>query len=544
MAPKAKTRAKSKGGARTKAKAGASRGARAAGSGHVAASVLHDKRQKPLTHEEKSAVRLQAASRGFLVRRRLPQVREERRLYDEQVADAIREAQLAVLNIERRKAEAEQDKAEQRRKKAKKLAQDTKLILEAAYEGRSSDVQKLLEGGLPTTAHNQNGITALSEAASGGSVEVVLLLLQRKSHPNCRGEFQRTPLWRAAYAGHSEVVQILLEHGGDPRLHDDQACTPVDVAKVEDVVAKLRAWDVEETEELVAEYEFWCEAERLQQQRSQQEAMQSIDADFEQATAVHEAAQASLARAKRAFREREKEHGLGLASGHEAAIMACASASDHLEAAEAAASAAQAKLDKASLQRLRAAECCGASVEALPGRNIFIPDLNNVLIRDLGGSIAHGSRWPIVIDPSECANKMLQYAGCSVLCFWRADHMIADRIRKSLLFMIRGGGVLAVDLHSFSGGVDLELLAEPFEQVRPGLFADIMSRTLLSPPPGKHKPRFFDLVQHDEKHFSIEHFDERCTNRFKFLVLSAAESPNRQLLDAFDALRVQAPGQA
>jgi len=256
------------------------------------------------------------------------------------------------------------------------------------------------------------------------------------------------------------------------------------------------------------------------------------------------AAQAAFARAKRGF-QREKEHGLGLvASGHATAIMACASASDHLDAAEVAARAAQAKFDDVNLRRLQAAERCGALVEAQSGRNVFIPDLNNVLIRDLGGIIAQGSCWPLVIDPSECANKMLQYAGCSILCFWRADEMIPDRIRKSLLFMIRAGGVLAVDLLSFSGGVDLELLAEPFEQVRPGLFADIMSRALLSPPPGKQKPKFLDLVQPDEKHFSVEHFDERCTSRFKFFVLSAGESPHRQMLEAFDVLRVRVPEQA
>jgi len=471
-------------------------------------------------------------------------VREEKRLYDEQMAEAIREAELAVIRMERQRAEAEQEKAEQRRKRARKLAQDTKRLLEAAYEGRSSEVQKLLEGGVPVSAHNQNGTTALSEAASGGAAEVVSLLLQRQSHPNCRGEFQRTPLWRAAYAGHSEVVQILLEHGGDPRLHDNEACTPIDVGKGDGVLAKLRAWDVEETDEIIAEYEFRCEAERLQQQRVQQQEMQSVDVEFEQATTAHEAAQAALARAKRSFREREKEHGLGLAAGHTTAVMACASASDHLDAAEATARAAQAKLDDVNRRRLEAAERCGALMQAPPGRNVFIPDLNSVLIRDISGRITKGSRWPLIIDPSECANKLLQYSGCSVLCFWRADEMTADRIRKALLCMIRGGGVLAVNLVCFSGGVDLELLAEPFEQVRPGLFADIMSRAILSPSPGKHRPMFLDLVQADEKRqFSIEHFDERCTSRFKFFVLSEAETPHRQLLEAFDVLRVRAVGE-
>merc|ERR1712050_154249 len=98
-------------------------------------------------------------------------------------------------------------------------------------------------------------------------------------------------------------------------------------------------------------------------------------------------------------------------------------------------------------------------------------DLNNVLIRDLGGRISQAERWPLLIDSSDCARKLVQYAGCSVLNFWRPDDMQPERLRLALLAMLRCGGILAIDLFAFSAGVERDLLGELFEQIRPGLFA-------------------------------------------------------------------------
>jgi len=428
-------------------------------------------------------------------------------------------------------------------------------MLAAAFDGDIPQVTKFLDSGLPVHAKDANGTTALSEAASGGFPEAVKLLLGRRSDPNSRGEFERTPLWRAAYAGHTDTVQVLLEGGGDPRLYDDQGQAPTDVATRDELLTALREWDLARTDELIEDYESWFEDVRLEEEFRQKQAMRSVEEEFAKAKQVHEAAQAALARAKVAMRIRVKDHGQGLAAGHEEARLACASADEELQRAEIEATKAQARYDKANVARLAAAEENGIAAAQL-GRSVNVADLNNVLLRDISGAIANSCKWPLLIDPSDCARKLLQYAGCAVLDFWKADSVKADSTRLALLSMLRAGGVLAVDLACFGAGVDLDLLAEPFKQVRPWLFDALLDRgseeakkheaagrlaALLRPQAGATWPRFHELVGKEEKKtFGPGSFDDERTACFKFMVLTSAEVPHQALLDAFDVIRVDA----
>lgn len=50
-------------------------------------------------------------------------------------------------------------------------------------------------------AADGNGDTPLLEAAGGGQVSAVNLLLSRGADVNAKGRFKRTPLYRAAFAG-------------------------------------------------------------------------------------------------------------------------------------------------------------------------------------------------------------------------------------------------------------------------------------------------------------------------------------------------------
>ena len=54
-----------------------------------------------------------------------------------------------------------------------------------------------------------NNNTPLSEAAGGGHVDTIQLLIQRGADLNSRGRYQRVPLWRAAFGGHLQAVQVL-----------------------------------------------------------------------------------------------------------------------------------------------------------------------------------------------------------------------------------------------------------------------------------------------------------------------------------------------
>eukprot|EP00439_Symbiodinium_sp_Y106_P086914 s101_g36.t3 len=481
--------------------------------------------------EETAAVRLQSLARGFLARRAARRLHAERLRQDAELAAVVRAAELAALQVERRKAEAERAKQEEKRKKAQKLLADTKAAGGSLGNWNPS---------LPVDAADAAGITALSEAAAAGKAETAQLLLDRKANPNTRGEFSRTPLWRAAYSRQSDLVPLLLEAGGDPRLRDDDGQTPADVCAQDELCELLAAWDVSRTDELVEDFQEWAAELQRQEQHRQREAMRSVEEAFEAAAKAYEAAQMILAKAKAQMRNREKEYGMKLAAGHKDAMEACASADAALQRAEADAASAQHDFDQAQRRRLAAAEAAGAEVATGPGRSVPVPELNNVLLRDLGERIAQGGRWPLVLDPGDIAQKLIQYSGSSLLNFFRSGDMEPERIRVALLTMLRGGGVLAVDLHNFGAGVGLDLLSQPFENVRENLFQDICSRALLQVPKGKRMPNFYDLVTKEERQerFKAQMFDDKMIARFKFMVLTSTELPHKDLLEHFDVIRV------
>ncbi|CAE7041795.1 IQANK1 [Symbiodinium sp. CCMP2456] len=494
--------------------------------------------------EEAAAIRLQSLARAFLARRAAQRLCEEKQRQDAELAAAVRAAELAALQVERRKAEAERAKQEEKRKKAQKLLADTKAALEAAFDGDVDVLAKLLNSGLPVDAANAAGITALSEAAAAGKAEAAQLLLDRKANPNTRGEFSRTPLWRAAYSRQSDLVPLLLEAGGDPRLRDDDGQTPADVCAQDELCELLAAWDVSRTDELVEDFQEWAAELQRQEHQRQREAMRSVEEAFEAAAKSYEAAQMILAKAKAQMRNREKEYGMKLAAGHKDAMEACASADAALQRAEADAASAQHDFDQAQRRRLAAAEAAGAEVASGPGRSVPVAELNNVLLRDLGERIAQGGRWPLVLDPGDIAQKLIQYSGSSLLNFFRPGDMEPERIRVALLTMLRGGGVLALDLHNFGAGVGLDLLSQPFENVRENLFQDICSRELLQVPKGKRMPNFYDLVTKEERQerFKAQMFDDKMIARFKFMVLTSTELPHKDLLEHFDVLGSQDEG--
>ncbi|CAK9094043.1 unnamed protein product [Durusdinium trenchii] len=487
------------------------------------------------TPQDLAAVQIQRFARGFLAKRRLREKKQQQR----QLAEALRAAELASLQAERRRSEKERLKAEAKRQKQKERQEDTRALLEAAFEGDEDLVLKFLKKGLPVDAAPASGVTALSEAAAAGKPRVVELLLERKANPNSRGEFKRTPLWRASYSGRETILPLLLEAGADPRLRDEHGHSPSDVCK-EELAEVFASWDLERTEELLEDYESWALELRAQELRRQSEEMQDVEKSYEVALQKHQAAQMILAKAKAQMRRREKEWGPKLAAGHKDALDACASADAALQQAEVAAEEAKRLFDQAALARLTAAEQCGATVDLGTGREVPVRELNNVLLRDLGERIALAKRWPLVVDPENIAQKLIQYSGSSLLNFFLPGDMEPERLRMALLTMLRAGGVLALDLLCFGAGVNVELLRAPFEELRPKLFEDLCSRQLLKASKQNRMPDFFDLVTKEERkeRFRAQVFDEARTAKFKFMVLTTTELPHPELKEYFDLIRV------
>lgn len=73
--------------------------------------------------------------------------------------------------------------------------------------------------------------TYLVTAASGGSLDLVKLLLKHKAQVNQPDGFKGTPLMAAAGKGNKAMVELLLASGADARAKDDDGKDALALAK-------------------------------------------------------------------------------------------------------------------------------------------------------------------------------------------------------------------------------------------------------------------------------------------------------------------------
>jgi len=176
-------------------------------------------------------------------------------------------------------AEERRVREKERKKKEKTAAEKKKqtAFLEAAFDGELEAVQKQVKAwvdecfgaeliGAKIDCMDAHKHTPLSEAACGGQVEIVRLLLRHGGDANTQNEQGRTPLWRAAFMDKRDVVALLLEQGGDPRIASDSNEVPEMVAPTAEMKELLR--EASGTPEAVAalEAKIAARAEALSEQ--------------------------------------------------------------------------------------------------------------------------------------------------------------------------------------------------------------------------------------------------------------------------------------
>mmetsp|Transcript_64285 Transcript_64285/g.114205 ORF Transcript_64285/g.114205 Transcript_64285/m.114205 type:complete len:708 (-) Transcript_64285:40-2163(-) len=106
----------------------------------------------------------------------------------------------------------------------------TALVI-AARSGFAHIVKELLANGASTTLHTDDGSGMLHHTVSGGSVEAVKLMLDRKVPVDEPNEDGVTPLMLAAHTGELEVVKALCDAGADLNVAADGWGTALDSAK-------------------------------------------------------------------------------------------------------------------------------------------------------------------------------------------------------------------------------------------------------------------------------------------------------------------------
>jgi ankyrin repeat protein len=94
----------------------------------------------------------------------------------------------------------------------------------------SRNLSELIDGGADLAAATPSGKTALHNAAHGGFLTAVRLLLSGGSEIDALDEKGWTPLFWAACYGREEVVALLLASGADVRVQVSDRCSALHIA--------------------------------------------------------------------------------------------------------------------------------------------------------------------------------------------------------------------------------------------------------------------------------------------------------------------------
>ncbi len=100
-----------------------------------------------------------------------------------------------------------------------------KLLLDAAEAGDDAKVLAALDAGAEIDAVDNNGHTALMEAARFDHTETCRLLLEKKADIFAADNAGITALMQAADSGHTETCRLLLEKGADINAMDNDGDT-------------------------------------------------------------------------------------------------------------------------------------------------------------------------------------------------------------------------------------------------------------------------------------------------------------------------------
>ncbi|XP_071010494.1 IQ motif and ankyrin repeat domain-containing protein 1-like isoform X3 [Oncorhynchus clarkii lewisi] len=492
-----------------------------------AKTVQPPKKNVELTPEELAAVTIQRATRGLLARRERVRRQKEKQDYEDLMDRLEKEAFVALVRREQEEAEWKRKKEEDERKGKKEEQLLRTRLLEAAFDGEAEEVLAILkevsdrdtkrglgldEAGKRQRLLNQlfminitdaNGNTAVSEAAGGGQPEVITLLVERGADINTRGAFGRTPIYRAAFGGHLGAVQTLLQLGADPRTHADDGSTPEQVASEEAVVATLQNWDLSATDSMLSKMKAE-EQRRAEEEEKQNEAeTDRLKGEVDQLQKEHERCQ------------REVVH----------------EAEDVLAKAQIAAHEAAGKL---SLAKLTLREQSGGdAVLDRGGVRCPVRDLEEVLIKDVGGKIKQDGRWPLLVDTYGQAATFLRYRDTNYLDALHPGDMQPDKLRLALLGAIRFGKPLVINMME----VDLfESIQNQLDQVNPGLSEQLMNKELLQ------EERYLSLVRStDGPQYARTEFMLDRIEKFSLVLVTKQRHPPDALLTAFYPIHVMLP---
>ncbi|XP_053101726.1 IQ motif and ankyrin repeat domain-containing protein 1 isoform X1 [Hemicordylus capensis] len=507
------------------------------------------------SREATAALTLQCAFRRVLACRERERRLKELREYNELMERLQREAFVALVKREQEEAERERKKEEEEKEKKREEQQRRKRMLEAAFDGDVREMEAILKevaeldtkdgvgmdekGKAIRLRHrldmvdctDANGNTPLSEAAGGGHPEAICMLVENGAQLNSRGAFNRTPLYRAAFGGHLAAVELLLQHGADPRLYADDGNTAEQVASLDSLVAVLQSWDLRLTDSMLQKMEAERQR-RAQLEKKQQEAeTRRMTEEVEQLAKEQERCSKELQRAYGELHRRITEHDKcqrKQMAHAEITLPAIADAEGLVEKLRGAAESAERALALARLQ-LRDQLQQGSEL-AFQGLTCSVQELDDVLLKDVGGRIQADGRWPLVVDPSGQTAIFLRYRDTNYLNTVDPSDMAVETIRLALLGALRYGKPLVFDMMEVNM---FDTVQKQLERLEPGLAEALLSRKILQ------SGRYLSLLRPtDGAEYAATEFQAARTEKFKLLVLTKRRHPPEELLQRFLPVQV------
>jgi len=101
----------------------------------------------------------------------------------------------------------------------------------AIINGRASQVESLISGGVCVNVVDSHGLSPLINAVINRKLVIVEMLLLAGACVNDLGMNENTTLHYAATNGYSEIIEILVLWGADVQWLNDLRQTPADLAK-------------------------------------------------------------------------------------------------------------------------------------------------------------------------------------------------------------------------------------------------------------------------------------------------------------------------
>lgn len=105
---------------------------------------------------------------------------------------------------------------------------DESPLMIAALKGQKDIVRALIRRDADV---NKTGWTPLHYAATGGHVEIILILLDEYAYIDAESPNKSTPLMMAAMYGSTTAVRALLDAGADPTLRNELGLSAVEFAQ-------------------------------------------------------------------------------------------------------------------------------------------------------------------------------------------------------------------------------------------------------------------------------------------------------------------------